>query len=421
MRRMERKKITLFQNTAWLYLMTFSSYILSFIAVPYETRVLEPRLFGAIGLATAVMVYFRLVLDFGFLSSATAEISANRDDRRKVSEIFSSIVIIKLILSVLAFGVLWLIFSFVEQWKQYTTLFVLFFLEAVVSTLIPDYLYRGIEKMSTITIRTVLIRLFFTGMVFLVVKEPSDYLWIPGLQLIGAVVALICVYIHLHFGLKFRLVRTSPRHIWTQFKSSVGFFFSRIATTAYTSANTIILDLISAGTMTAFYTSANQLVSTAKTGIYPISDSLYPYMIKNRDFRLVKKMMLLLEPIVLVGCVIVFIWADPLCAWFFGEEYAYTGTVLRTLLPVIAMALPSCVFGFPVLGAMGLNKYVNYSVIWGSVLHVVGLVVLFALGSLSVITLGIMTSITEGFILVYRLTVVFKYKKRLGREYTEVL
>ena len=43
----------------------------------------------------------------------------------------------------------------------------------------------------------------------------------------------------------------------------------------------------------------------------PIADSLYPHMMKHRNFRLIKKAMLLVYPIILVGCAIVFIFAEP--------------------------------------------------------------------------------------------------------------
>ena len=77
-------------------------------------------------------------------------------------------------------------------------LFILTFISTALTSLLPDYLYRGIEKMEAITIRTVLIRLFFTLMIFIVVKGPEDYLLIPILHIIGGIFALIGTYFHLY-------------------------------------------------------------------------------------------------------------------------------------------------------------------------------------------------------------------------------
>ena len=78
-------KGVLLQNTVMLYLLTFSNYFLSLVVVPYETRVLGVEVFGVLGAATAIMVYFQLVVDFGFLLSGTQEVAKSRDDPAAVS------------------------------------------------------------------------------------------------------------------------------------------------------------------------------------------------------------------------------------------------------------------------------------------------------------------------------------------------
>ena len=404
---------TLLKNTIMLYLLTFSTYILNLIIVPYETRVLGPEKFGLIGLAAAIITYVQLFIDFGFLLSATEEVANHQEDKKKLSQIFTSVTVNKLFLSVLAAGALVVVCLLVPRWKENFLFIILYCVSTIFSSLIPDYLYRGIEKMESITIRTVLIRVFFTLMVLVFVKSPEDYLLIPILQIIGNSIALICTYVHLWLKLRIGFVVCRASDMFGSMKTSAPFFASRIAGTMYSVANTIILDLISGGAMTAFYTSADKLVSTAKSGLSPISDSMYPYMVKHKDFKMVKRVLLLLEPIIIVGCTILFIWAVPICTWFFGAEYVQTGYALRALLPVVVVILPSYIFGFPVLGAMGLNKYANYSVIFASIIHIVNLIVLYSLGIMSIITLGIATSVAEILVLAFRLVVVIKNRSKL--------
>ena len=68
------------KNTAALYILQFSSYFFSFLTVPYLTRVLDVEIYGMLGVASTLMVYFQLFLDFGFLLYATAAISIRRED-----------------------------------------------------------------------------------------------------------------------------------------------------------------------------------------------------------------------------------------------------------------------------------------------------------------------------------------------------
>ena len=66
-----------------------------------------------------------------------------------------------------------------RRWKEHFLFIFLYAIATIISSLIPDYLYRGIERMGSITVRTVSIRVFFTLMVFVLVKSPEDYLFIP--------------------------------------------------------------------------------------------------------------------------------------------------------------------------------------------------------------------------------------------------
>ncbi len=412
----KENRISLIKNTILLYLLSFSSHLISFVLIPYETRILQPEMFGLLGVATAIMMYFRLFVDFGFLLSATEEVSLNREDKKKLSVIFTSVTLNKLVLSIISFVVLLLLCYVIPQWHDHALFFALFLLSVEVNSLIPDYLYRGIEKMGVITVRTVSVKFFFAVLVFVFIKSPSDYILIPILELIGNVVALIGVYIHLKFHEDVWFLRCSFCELISRFKTSAMFFLSRIASTVYTATNTVVLDLISGGMATAYYSSADKLISAAKSGMSPIADSLYPYMVKNRDFKIVKKIMFLAEPMIIFGCMFVFILAKPLCEWFLGAEYSGAAPALRALLPVVVVALPNYVFGFPILGAMGLSKHANYSVVFGSVVHIINLLILYGTRCFDVVTIGIATSITESLILLYRVIVVLKYKGRLEKK-----
>ncbi len=407
------KRKRLLKNTVMLYALTFSTYALNLIVVPYQTRVLGPDKYGLIGIAAAIVVYVQLVIDFGFLLSATEDVSVHRSDFRKLSEIFTSVTIVKTLLSVLALAVVAVVCLFVPRWKENMFFIVLYCVMGILSSMIPDYVYRGIEQMTAITVRTVLIRVFFAAMTLIFVKKPEDYLLIPIIQIVGNAVALAATYVHMAKKLEVKFVKCGMSEIWAQFKKSIPFFVSRIAGTVYSTANTIILDIGFVGTVTAFYTSADKLVSTARSAVSPISDSMYPYMVANRDFKLVKKVLLFFEPIIILGCAVVFIWATPLCTWFFGEEYAQTAVALRAQLPIVVFTLPVYIFGFPVLSAMGLSKHANYSIVLASIVHIVNLCILFFLGKINMVTLGLAASVAEGVVLTYRVCVVVKNRKLL--------
>ncbi len=416
--RLRSAKGALVKNTFMLALLQLSTYALGLIAVPYETRILTPGVYGVLGVATAVMVYFQLIIDFGFLLSATADVSRKRDDPEALRHILTTVTLAKLLLAAVSGLILLLLCQLVPAWQGKTGLFSLFFFSTVFTSLMPDYLYRGMEQMTAITIRTVAIRAFFTAAIFLFLKGPEDLYVVPLLNIIGNGVAMLLAYVDLakRFGLRFCAV--SLREVGQALRRSSVFFYSRIATTAYTSLNTIILDLSSAGGLaTGYYTAADKLITTGKNCISPISDSLYPYMAKHRDFKLVRRVLLLAMPPIAVFCVCCFIWAEPLCRFLLGAEYGPAGAVLRAMLPVGLITLPNYILGFPTLGAMGLNQYANYSVIFGSAVQAANLLLLYFSGYMNMVTLALLVSLAEASILVFRICVIWKHRDRLsGKE-----
>ena len=410
------KKGVLLKNTVMLYIMQFSTYLLSFIVVPYETRVLGPTYYGKLGVATAIMVYFQLVIDFGFLLSATEDVSRNREDRGKVSKILTAVTIDKIFLTIGSVIVLLVLCQILPSWREDRTFYMLFLIATAVNSMIPDYLYRGLEQMTAITVRTVAIKTFFTVMIVLLLKRPEQYCIIPILNIIGNTAALIGVYVHLYRQMDIRFVRCTAREVWDSFRRSSTFFYSRIATSVYTASNTVILSVISAGSSIGYYSLADKLVTTAKNGLSPISDSMYPYMTKNKDFKLVWKILKIIMPVIIGGCAIVFIFARSLCEIVFGAGYGDAAPVLRVMLPVVIVILPSYILGFPTLSAMGLSKYANYSVVFGSALHVFNLLVLYFTGNMNMVTLGALVSVAEIAILLFRIVVIWKNRALLHVE-----
>ncbi len=95
---------------------------------------------------------------------------------------------------------------------------------------------------------------------------------------------------------------------------------------------------------------------------------------------------------------------------YFGKEYAPVAQVLRAMLPVGIVILPSYILGFPTLSAMGMPEQANYSVIFGSVLHVVNLMILYFSGHMNMITLGAAVSVAETLILLYRIVVIWRHR-----------
>lgn len=406
--RKQRKVVA--SNSIYLFMLTFSNYFLYLLTIPYQTRTLGPEVFGLVGFAMAAVAYFKIAVDFGFMISATEKISLHRDNQSKVSKILSDVLHAKLWLTVLSMAIMLLLFAFVPVFRDNFILFTLFFVGAVAKSFQPDFVYRGIEKMRTIAVRTVTIQGAFLALMFALVKSPEDVLWVPALDAIGSVAALLFTAKHLK-SMGLTIHKSSAKDTLTVLKEGLWFFYSRIATNIYTATNIFVIGLIhgSSSQILGLYTAADRLATAGKQAVTPVVDSMYPYMVRRKDFRLMKRVLLIGSIVMVTGCTFVAVFANDISAIIFGHDYYGAGEYLRVLTIVVFLSFPSMLLGFPVLSPLGLAKHANISNIIAALSQIIQIIILFVTDSLSVINICIITCITEVVALSYRAYTVFMY------------
>lgn len=401
------KKHLLAQNTVFLYLMTFSTYALNLLTIPYLTRVLGPTVYGHIGLAVGYMTYIQIILDFGFILSATQLISDNREDGNYASTIITSVTTVKVTLCGIVLAVLYGLFKLHFFDEAVVKLLAVYLLSYLCAALLPDYFYRGIENMKVISIRTVSIKILFTVLIFVFVKSKEDVIFVPASMLVGNFLALLITYYDLQKRYRVHLRKPSVSKALEMVKLSIPFFVSRFASTFYQALDVIVLGkLYGSSPIVGYYSSADKLIALAKTGSSPLADSLYPYMLKNKNYKLVKRLLLIVMPIITAGAIIVAIFAEPICVLLFGPEYRDAGNILRLLLPIAWVVLPSYIIAFPIMSPLGLVKYTNMSNVIGMFFQILGFVILYIFGIFNVYTICGLTSITEMLVFLFRLIVV---------------
>lgn len=411
----EFKKIdkSLISNTFFLYILTFSTHFLSVITTPYLTRVLGPIVYGKIGIALAYMSYVAIIMDLGFILSATQKVVQNKNNSEYIGKLIYSISVAKLVIGVIVTIVFGIFVTRSNTMNSDSKFYMLYLMAFMINSFIPDYYYRGIEKMKTITCRTVIVKSIFVVMIFAFVKSKEDYWIVPLSLLLGNFFAVIVSFLDLNRNYKVRLYKATYGDIIMHIKDTIPFFVSRIASTVYQAMNMIILSFkYGDSNLLGHYTSADKIVSLSKSVSSPVADSLYPYMIREKNFRIIKKLLIIAMPIICVLAIIGYIYAEPICVFLFGSEFIGTGQILKCLIPIMVVILPSYILCFPVMVPLGLSKYANMSNVIGMIIQLFGLLILYLNNKLNVISLCILSSVSEVSVFAFRLLVVCVFCKK---------
>lgn len=404
------KKITVSQdkkrllsNFLSLSVLQVFTYALPLLTLPYLVRVLGVEKYGLVMFAQSLIMFFNILVDYGFNLSATREVSVNRDNKEKITEIFSSVMTIKLLLLTVSLLFLTIIVFSFERFYADKELYFITFTLVLGQALFPIWYFQGLERMKYITLINVFSRIIFTAAIFIFIHEESDYILVPLLNGLGVITGSFYALYLIKKSFNQRFVIQNFTTLKRHFKDSTDFFLSRVSVSIYTSANAFVLGLFTNNIMVGYYSIAEKLYQAIQ-GLYgPITQALYPYVAKERNIILFKKIFYSVVLLNFLGVFILFLFGSFIFSILFTQEIAIeTINVFHILLVANLITVPSILLGYPFLAALGFTNHANNSVIAGSMLHLTGLIMLTSLSLVTIYNVAFMVVITELAVLIYR-------------------
>jgi polysaccharide transporter, PST family len=367
---------TLVENFLSLSFLQVANYILPLITLPYLVRVLEPEKYGLIAFAQVFIGYFMILTDYGFNFSATREISVYRGNKERVSEIFSSVMVIKLFLFLLSLSVMSAIIFTFEKFRQEWAVYYLTFGTVLGQVLFPVYFFQGMEKMKYITILNVLAKLIFTIATFIFVKKASDYLYVPLLKSLGFIVAgLLSLWIVFRvFKVSFKL--PNWRNINREFKNGWYIFISSINTGFYRNNSTLILGLFANNEIVGYFTIAKKLIDTFNQIAKIIFQSIYPYVSREiavnyqGAVRFLRKIGFLIGIYTFFCGVIFFVFTDKII-YLASGRYLSVSILSLKLMAFVPMFIGISVPATQILLNKGLSRRIFIVVFTGTIVNII--------------------------------------------------
>ena len=121
----DEKKASLTLNFVMNATLTMSQFLFPLITFPYISRILLPTGTGKVSFATSVVSYFALFAQLGIPTYGIRACAKVRDDRKALERTVQELFLINLIMSILAYIVLFLAIAFVPRMRQEKALFLI--------------------------------------------------------------------------------------------------------------------------------------------------------------------------------------------------------------------------------------------------------------------------------------------------------
>lgn len=352
------------KNFIYLFILQNVNYIIPLLILPYLTRVLGVENYGRIAFTQAFISYFILITDFGFNTSATQSIAQKQKQESEISKIFWSTLTAKLLFSIISISILTILIVLSPKLQKESDLLYTAFLSVIASAIFPVWLFQGIEKMSLITILSVIPKVISLLLIFLFVKHQENVLLALQIQ-VGSTLAtaMISLYVIKRMHIV-KYTNITFKDVKLQILDSWHIFIAGVATNIYTTTNIVVLGLLTNNTTVGIYSAADKIIRAIISLSSSITQVTFPRVnvylneSKQKAIYFVKKLLIGVSVANILGGLIILIMAPYIVKLLFGlPEYRDVILLLRisSLLPFFAIT--NGIIAINIFITFGLKNY----------------------------------------------------------------
>lgn len=389
------------ENFSFLSILQVSNLVIFFLLIPFLFRVLGKEYYGTVVFAQTIAAYFSILVNFGLNATATHDISVYRDNEAKLSEIISSVLIIKIFFFIISFLVVLLLVFLIPSFRIHKYVYIFSMLYCLSEALFPVWYFQGIEKMKYITYINVGTRIISAIFVFLIIKEPEDYYLVPLLLGLGTFVGSLTGIIYMMQFRRNRFMWQSINNLKRGINYNLPLFVSNVSSQVYVNGNRLIIGTFIGMQTLALYDIAERIVNMVKVPISVIGQVLFPKVSRDSNLRFIYKSMTYITLAYLLIYILLFVFAGNIVVLFTGSLNPVTVSVVRILgLSVIPICAGLFYAELILLPAGFLKDYAKVRV--GSlILYLMITIVLAISGFIGVFQLSVTVIIVELFVLFY--------------------
>lgn len=369
---MENKQKSLKLNFVMNAALTMSSIIFPIVTFPYVSRILMPSGTGRVTFATSLISYFSIFAQLGIPTYGIRACAQVRDDRAKLSKTVHELLIINLIMSFFAYIFFGVALVTVPRLFEDRILYIIISSTILLNVIGMEWLYKGLEKYSYITIRSVIFKFIALIAMFVFVHKKDDYIIYGAISIFAASASNILNIIHARKYIDFSFI--GHYDLRKHLKAVLVFFAMSCATTIYTNLDTVMLGFMKSDIDVGYYNAAVKIKVILVQVVASLGGVLLPrcsyYVEKGMwaEFkRICSKALNFVVVIALPLSVYFIIYAQDAIVFLSGAEYLGAIFPMKIIMPTLLFIGITNILGLQILVPLGKERIVLYSEIAGAI------------------------------------------------------
>jgi len=288
-----KKYFGLAENFISYFLFKAADALIPLVVIKYLIDTVTFDNYGIYAFAYALIFYFQNVIQFGFDLSAVRTISLIREDKKKLTQVYSDVFTSQIYLSLISFIVLALLILFVPIIAKNYIVYCFFYILLIGELLFPMWFFLGMEKMRFMTIVNVISKLTFALLCILLIKTESQYIYISLYHSIGfllsGIIAQIIVF--RKFGIRFKFSKFSV--VKSTIKDAWSAFLSMVSPSIYHNSSIFLVGVYGLPSYTGIIEIGTKVLGAFKILITVMTNVLFPFLNRNESQRVTTRYLFL--------------------------------------------------------------------------------------------------------------------------------
>lgn len=322
---------SLFKNTIYKSILSLFNIVIPIIIGPYIVRLLDVELYGIYNKVYSEFQVFLTFASFGIYTYGVREISKIRDDKEKLSKLFTNLCLISFTTNIVTM-IIYILYSLFTSSGITTTIYLIMIIQIIGNIFYIEFVNEALENYKFITIKTIIVKIFYFVSLLLLVRKTDDIVIYSIIICLTVFLNNIISFIYAKKHIKFNF---SDIELKKYLKPMLLILIIANADMLYSQLDRVMLGKLVSDVSVTHYYIPYYIVSTVVAIPYSIINVSIPrlsYIVKNQSkeeyIKLLRKTLASLLFLIIPMCMGMLVLAEEIIYIYAGDKYSGIYTVL---------------------------------------------------------------------------------------------
>ena len=321
------------KNAIFKAMLNLFNIILPILVMPLVSRSFGEELYGYYGYGDSLTAYFLIFASFGIYQYGLREISKVRDNKVKLRQTFTSLFLFTSVTNIVASAAYMIFVAIFYKNEPYFYTCIILGFNLVFNLFYVEWVNEALENYDFIAIKTMVVRIIYSALILLFVREKGDFLFylylVVGFNFINNIISFIYVKKKLKFDFSnLQFLRHVKPMLYVVILSNTGVL--------YTQLDKIMLkDSIGGTTAVGYYYMAQRIMLIVNTLLLTIIQVTMPRLSNYLGNDSKGQYLILLKKVIKIYFLLLFPASIGLLCLSKEAIYIFGGPAFLAAVPVM--------------------------------------------------------------------------------------